>query len=124
MEKYTMRIIEGSLTDPDYLKQFQPKILKKLENPSWGNLLEVELSLDEIKEVQKLMVRHFDSPEPWYMDGWAVGDRNRVICAFGADDGEGGRVFFFNRDDKKAFEEVVKYAISKGIPPEEIDFLE
>ena len=44
--------------------------------------------------------------------------------AFGADDGEGGRIFTLNKGDTNAIEEVVKYGISKGIPKEQMGFYE
>ena len=59
----------------------------------------------------------------FYFQIKSVDDPDEIICAFGADDGEGGKVFKFRRDDKKAFQYVKEYALSKGIPEEEIDFL-
>lgn len=62
-KKYTMRIVEGSLTDPDFLNQFSPKKLEYFDD-KWKNLLEVNLILDQIKEVQKIMTKHYEGPEP------------------------------------------------------------
>lgn len=121
-KKYVMRIIEGALTDPKFLDKFSPKKLEYFDD-KWKNLLEVDLTLDNIKEVQKMMVKHYEGPEPWYMDGQATDDKDEIICAFGADDGENGKIFKFKRDDKNAFQKVKEYALSKGIPEEEIDFL-
>ncbi|MDO8496259.1 MAG: hypothetical protein Q7S43_03245 [bacterium] len=120
--KYTMRIVEGSLLDPKSLDQFNPKKLEYFDD-KWKNLLGVDLDLGSIKETQKIMTKHYEGPEPWYMDGHLVGDPDEIICAFGADDGEGGRIFKFRRDDKKAFQEAKEYALSRGIPEEEFDFL-
>ncbi|PIR41979.1 MAG: hypothetical protein COV30_00835 [Candidatus Yanofskybacteria bacterium CG10_big_fil_rev_8_21_14_0_10_37_15] len=122
-KKYVMHVVEGSLVDSNFLSQFSPKKLDYLDDKNWGYLIEVNLTLDEIKEVQKKMVKHYEGPEPWYMDGYAIYSRDEVICAFGADDGENGKIFVFKRDDKKAFREVKTYALSKGIPEEQIDFL-
>lgn len=58
------------------------------------------------------------------MDGFTVDNKDEIICVFGADDGENGKIFIFERDDKKAFQEVKFYALSKGIPEEQIDFLD
>lgn len=121
-KKYKMRIVEGALTSADYIKQFSPKELEYYDE-NWKHLLEVDLTLDQIKEVQKIMVKHYEDPVPWYMDGRAVDNKDEIICAFGADDGEGGKIFIFNRDDKKTYQEITDYAISKGIPKEQIDFL-
>lgn len=123
MKQYKMRIVEGSLADFDFLNQFFPKKLEYFDD-EWKNLLETNLTLDQIKKVQKIMVKHYEDPVPWYMDGYALDDKNEVICAFGADDGEGGKIFIFRRDDKKSFQDVRKFALSKGIPEEQIDFLD
>lgn len=58
------------------------------------------------------------------MDPKVLDDKNEITIAFGADDGEGGRIFQFRRDDKQIAGEAIKYGINKGIPPEEMDFLE
>lgn len=69
------------------------------------------------------MVKHYETPDPWYMDGHATDNMDEIICAFGADDGENGRIFIFQRNDKKTYQEIIDYAISKGIPKEQVDFL-
>lgn len=123
-KKYTMRIVEGSLADSTFLNKFSPKKLNYLDDENWGHLMEVNLKLDEIKEVQKKMIKHYEGPEPWYVDGYAIDNHDEVICAFGADDGEGGKIFIFKRDDNDAFKKVETYALSKGIPKEQMDFLD
>jgi hypothetical protein len=120
-----MRIVEGSLTDKSVLDGFPQKVLQKLEeNEKWGNLIEVELPFDKIKEIQKKMVKHYETSDPWYMDGFLSSDKNIIICAFGADNGEGGKIYVFNRNDKSAYEKVLNYGVSKGIPKEEMSFLD
>lgn len=121
-KKYAMRIVEGSLLDSKSLDQFNPKKLEYFDD-KWKNLLGVDLTIDEIKEIQKMMIKHYEGSESWFMDGHTAGDPDEIICAFGADDGEGGRIFKFRRNDKKAFQEAKKYALSKGIPEEQFDFL-
>lgn len=56
------------------------------------------------------------------MDGYAIDNKDQLIVAFGADDGEDGRIFEFSRNDAAAIEEVNAYGISKGIPKEQMDF--
>jgi cystathionine beta-lyase family protein involved in aluminum resistance len=123
-DKYTMRIVQGALIDPQFLDQFDAKVIEKFDNKDWDGLLEVSVTLDEVKAIQKQMIKHFRDPIPWYMDGYETNNRDKIIVAFGADDGEGGRVFTFDREDKKSFQKVADYAKSKGIPDEQIDFLE
>lgn len=69
------------------------------------------------------MVRHYDDQKnPWYMDGYKEDNKDDLIVAFGADDGEGGKIFQFWRDNEGAIKEVVDYGLSKGIPKEQMDF--
>jgi isopentenyl-diphosphate Delta-isomerase len=122
---YTMRIVEGSLMGKSVLDGCPQKVLQKLEeSENWGNLIEVELSFEKIKEVQKEMIKHYETPDPWYMDGFLKDDNDVIICAFGADDGEGGKICVFNRNDRDAYEKVLNYGVSKGIPKEEMSFLD
>ena len=123
-KKYTIRIVKGALIHPAWLAQFNPRVIKKFENLNWDSLMEFELTLDEIKDAQKQMVKHYSDPTPWYMDGYAVWDHNCILVAFGADDGEGGRIFNFDRNDQGMFKKVVAYAFLKGIPKEQMDFLD
>ncbi|MEK7154169.1 MAG: hypothetical protein AAB792_01290 [Patescibacteria group bacterium] len=69
------------------------------------------------------MVKHYNDPNvPWYMDRYQVDDKNQIIVAFGADDGEEGRIFQFERNDKNEIKKAVDYGVSKGIPKEQMDF--
>jgi hypothetical protein len=123
-QTYIMRIVEGSLTDKSALDGCPQKVLQKLEeSENWGNLIEVELPFEKIKEVQKKMIKHYETPDPWYMDGFLKDDNDVIICVFGADDGEDGKICVFNRSDRDAYEKVLNYGVSKGIPKEEMNFL-
>lgn len=109
--------------DPSILDKLGAKTIESLERDVWISIDEVPATLDEIKEMQKQMVKHYDDPNiPWYMDGYKENNKNELIVAFGCDDGEGGRIFQFKRDDEDKIKEVVDYGISKGIPKEQMDF--
>ncbi len=69
------------------------------------------------------MVRHYDDEKiPWYLDGYNINNKNDLIVAFGADDGEGGKIFQFSRYDKAALKKIIKYGKEKGIPEKELIF--
>jgi len=123
--KYKMRVVRGAFTNPSKLDELGAKTVEQLERSEWQSIDEIEVDVNEIKKLQKIMIRHFDDKNvPWYMDGYRVGDKNNLIVAFGADDGEGGKIFRFSRGDKSAIAEVVQYGIKKGIPAEQMDFME
>ncbi len=122
---YKMRVIRGAFINSGLLDNLGSKTIEKLDRSEWQGIDELIVSLEQIKELQKDMTRHYDDKSvPWYMDGYNPEDRDDVIVAFGADDGEGGKKFQFRRDDKKTIEEVVEYGISKGIPREQMDFMD
>jgi len=123
MKKYTMQIVKGALVDPEALSKFNPKVSETFDDSEWGCLLEVELSLEEIKEVQKNLTKHYEGPIPWYMDGKLVDDENEIIVAFGADDGFGGKIFIFDKHDKENYQKMLKHGIIVGIPEEQINFI-
>lgn len=124
-ELCTIRIVEGSLTDKTCLAGLDSRTIQTFDDDaSWGRLLEIKLPFEKIKDIQQYMIKHYEGPSPWYMDGFLANDRDTVICAFGADDGEGGKTFVFHRDDQTAFQKVMSYAISKGIPKGQVDFLD
>lgn len=123
-EVYSLRIIEGSLSDTSFLKQVPHKYLMEFNTPNWGRLIEAQLSLPEIQEVQKRMIQHYGEKYPWYADGYLLEDPNVIICAFGIDDAEGGRVFIFDRNNKEALKECMDYGVAQGIPEEQMDFLD
>ena len=124
-KKYRMRVVRGAFLDPKILDNLGAKMIEKFERDEWIGIDEVVADLNQIKELQKAMVKHYDDTSiPWYMDGDGVEDKNDIIVAFGADDNEGGKVFQFRKDDKKSIDEVVGYGISKGIPAEQMDFMD
>lgn len=117
--------MEGSLLDRSFLDDI-PHVFKplKAEDPRWGRLIEAQMPLSRIAEAQKKMIKHYESQVPWYMDGYLFEDPNVIICAFGTDDEEGGRVFIFDRSDKGAYMECRQYGISQGISEERMEFLD
>jgi hypothetical protein len=123
-KKYNMRVVRGAFTDPDMLDVLGAKTIEKLDRNEWQSVDEVVVDLDQIKLLQKNMVKHYETPDPWYMDGYGLEDKDEIIVAFGADDGEGGKIFQFRRTDTAAYEKVIEYGMSKGIPKEELDFFE
>ena len=121
--KYKMRVVRGAFIDPSILDTLGAKTIENLERDVWISIDEVPATLEEVKEMQKQIVKHYDDKNiPWYMDGYKENDKDNLIVAFGADDGEGGRIFQFKRDDEDKIKEVVDYGISKGIPKEQLDF--
>jgi len=123
--KYRMRVVRGAFEDKSMLDQLGAKTIEKFERDEWESIDELVVNLEQIKELQKNIVHHFDDKSvPWYMDGDGIEDKDNVIVAFGADDGEGGRIFQFRREDREATSEVVQYGISKGIPAEQMDFMD
>jgi len=123
-KKYRTRIVRGAFVDPAILDELGAKVIESLDD-EWQSIDEVIVDIDQVKELQKAMVKHYADPDvPWYMDGRSIDDSNEIIVAFGADDGSGGKIFVFNKDDEKSHKEVVKYGASKGIPESQMDFLE
>jgi hypothetical protein len=123
--KYKVRVIRGAFIDTTKLDSFGAQIIVQTERQEWISLNYVIVNIEQIKELQKDMVRHYDDVEvPWYMDGYDVEDKNNLVVAFGADDGNGGKIFQFKKDDQKAIDEVIAYGEEKGIPKEQLDFVE
>ena len=124
MKKYIIRVIEGSLTDSSILNKLNKKILEEL-NDNWIRIVQVNANLLDIKKIQKLMINHFNNFSiPWYLDGYEEENKDNIICAFGVDDGNKGKIFLFNKNNKKAYNLVRDYGLSRGIPKEQLDFLE
>lgn len=121
--KFKITLYEGSLIDKRKLNKFNPTLIEKGQT-KWGNLIEITLSIDELKEIQREMTKHYEGPEPWYTFGYSVVNPNELICAFGSDDGNGGKIFMFKKSEKREYEKVLKYGVSKGIPKDEMDFLQ
>lgn len=121
--KYKMRVVRGAFKDPSVIIKLGFRVIEDLPGDDWISIGEVTTTLDQIKEMQKQMTKHYGDPNvPWYMDGNKENDKDDLIVAFGADDGEGGKIFQFRRDDRDKIKEVVEYGISKGIPAEQMDF--
>lgn len=124
MGKYKVNVVSGSLIDISILDPFDKKKIEDFGD-EWGCLFQIEADIKQIKNLQKAMIKHYENSfVPWYMDGFEIKNSDNVICAFGFDDGEKGKIFRFNRNDKKSYEKVREYGISKGIPPEQMDFLD
>lgn len=121
---YKLRVVRGAFLDPRILDDLKAVTIEKLDRDEWQSIDTLKASLTQIRNLQKQMVRHYDDPTPWYMDGYSVMDKDDLIVAFGADDGEGGKIFLVRRTDTKAIDEVIRYGIQKGIPKEQMDFLE
>ncbi|NLC31065.1 MAG: hypothetical protein GX765_03370 [Candidatus Moranbacteria bacterium] len=129
MEKFKITVYDNSLLDKTILTKFNPIIVRKahddeLTQKHWGNLIEIVVSLSDLNLVQKNMVHHFDGPEPWYTYGYSMKDNDKIVCAFGADDGNNGKVFIFSKNkDKNIYEDIIKYGEEKGIPKDVMNFL-
>ena len=124
-QKYRMRVVRGAFEDKSMLDRLEAKTIEKFERDEWESIDELVVTLDQVRELQRNMVHHFDDKfVPWYMDGEDLKDKHNIIVAFGADDGEGGKIFQFKRGDKIVTNEVVQYGINKGIPAEEMDFMD
>ena len=129
MEKFKITVYENSLLDKSILIKLDSVIVEKayddeVTQKRWGNLVEIVVSLSDLNLVQKNMVHHFDGPEPWYTYGYSVRDADKIVCAFGADDGNNGKIFIFSKKrDKNIYEDIIKYGLEKGIPRDVMDFL-
>ena len=124
-QKYKIRVVRGAFNTPSLLDELGAKTIERLDRSEWQSVEEITVNLKQIKELQQNMTRHYDDiTVPWYMDGYNVQDKKEIVVAFGADDGEKGKIFQLVRDDKKAMDEVVAYGISKGIPKEQMDFMD
>lgn len=124
-QEYKIRVVRGAFTNPGALDKLGAKTIEKLERSEWQSVDKLVANLEQIKKLQRLMTRHYDDATvPWYMDGYDVEDKNEIIVAFGADDGASGKIFQFKRSDVEAVSEVVRYGISKGIPKEQMDFMD
>ena len=122
--KYRMRVVRGAFEDSAILDQLGAKTIEKIED-EWQSIDEAVVDLEQVKKLQQNMIRHYNDPNiPWYMDGCGVEDSEDIIVAFGGDDGEGGKIFQFRADDKEAVEQVIEYGVSKGIPKEQLDFMD
>ena len=119
--KYRITIVEKSLISISKITKYNPIFGDKIDD-EWGRFIFITLSLKEIKDVQKLIIKHWkEQTVPWYMDGYQIGDKNKIIIAFGADDGNNGQIFIFNKTDKKECAKFKKYGLSKKIPYDQLN---
>lgn len=124
-KKYKMRIVRGAFMSQSVIDALNSIILENLEGSEWQSIDIVVCSMEQIRELQEVMVRHFnDNTAPWYMDGYNVDDNSEIIVAFGIDDGENGKIFRFDKNNKRAVDEVIEYGIKKGIPANQMDFMD
>ena len=123
LKYYKIRLFTGSLLNPSILGNYTTKILEISSNKNWGKLVEVIVPFGEIGKIQKEMVKHYDDPVPWYFDGESVQDEAENICGFGSDDGDGGKLFVFDKGDLETYSNILVYGINCGIPIEVMDFL-
>lgn len=129
MEKFKITVYENSLLDKSILTSLNPVIIEKAHDDEvtqrrWGDLVEITVSLSDLIIIQKNMVYHFEGPEPWYTYGYSINDIDKIVCAFGIDDGNNGKVFIFSKKrDKNIYEDIIKYGEEKGIPKDVMDFL-
>ena len=123
---YSMNIIKGSLLNARILNKFKPVIIEKWDDePEWIALIRITCTLNDANHIKKQMVKHYENDKiPWYMDGWELNNMNERVVIFGYDDGSRGKVFLFNVKDKRNYNACIKYGLSKGIPKEQLDFLE
>lgn len=56
--------------------------------------------MNQLNELQKDMAKHYENLNiPWYMDEHNLENKDKIIVVFGADDGEGEKIFQFLRTD-------------------------
>lgn len=124
LKKYIIRVVRGAFVKPEMLDRMESQLVEKLEG-DWQSIEKVVADLEQTKELQRNMTKHYtDVKIPWYMDGRGIDSKDDMIVAFGADDGEGGKIFQFKKDDKVQLSQCVEYGVSKGIPREQMDFME
>jgi hypothetical protein len=121
--RYRIRIIRGAFLNQGLLDRFSPVKIENVDDPHWISIEECIVTLLEIIMLQKDMIKH--APEDkavWYLDGYEIANKEKLVVAFGADDGEGGKYFLLERSEKDKIREVQEYGISKGIPKGQLNF--
>lgn len=122
-KKYKIRVIRGAFIDKSLLDSFKPVLIEKDSDPDWQSIEEIIVEMEDIKKLQESMVKHsLNSKAPWYLDGYEENDKDKMLVAFGSDDGENGKVFIFSRSDVDKIKEVQDYGVSKGIPANQMSF--
>lgn len=120
---YKIYLYRGALIDQEYLNGLTVKVKRTSKNPNWGDWLEIIVDKKQFRKIQENLIKHYSGPEPWYTYGFNIEDPSKVIVGFGADDGEGGKVFEFDKKDEDSYQKMVDYGVSKGIPAWVMDFL-
>ena len=121
--KYKIRVIRGAFVDPSVIDRLGAVLIEKINDPEWQSIDELVVDLDQIKELQKSMIKHSVSDKaPWYLDGYEVDNKDKLIVAFGSDDGENGKIYELDRNDKDTRLEIINYGISRGIPKDQMSF--
>lgn len=121
-QRFRINIYKGSLKNFDVLKDCRIIEKKTLENTNRIEELNLICKLKTIKKIQKVMINHYEDSTPWFLYGNRLHNDDIKVCAFGYDDGENGKIFIFNKDDKTKYGELINYAKSKGIPEHLIVF--
>lgn len=125
VEQYKVRVVRGAFIDPSILDDLGARVIEKTERKEWVSIDELTTSLEGINKLQSQMTKHHDNNRvPWYLDGYSISDKDKCIVAFGADDGEDGKLFQFNIKDKETVNKIIDYGISKGIPREQLDWMD
>lgn len=121
---YKIRVVRGAFADPDVLDRMGAVTVERLEGDKWQSIDELQVDMEQIKLLQKSMTNHFDDKNiPWYLDGLEIGHESNMVVAFGADDGNNGKIFLFDKENETEVTKVIEYALEKGIPQEQLDFL-
>ena len=88
--KYKIRVVRGAFINSGVLNKLGAKKIEDTEDNNWQSIDELVVDLKQVKELQNNMIKHYqNTTDPWYMDGYNTKDKNEIIVAFGADDGEG-----------------------------------
>ena len=121
---FKIQLYSGSLLNNDILNLYPKKVIEKSPNKNWGELIEVTIPLNDLSKIQALMVKHYEGPEPWYLNGCGVNESKKILCAFGKDDGNNGKIFVFDSENLMEYTKILQYGLSKNIPFKVMDFME
>lgn len=122
--KYKIRVIRGAFINPVLLDDLGSVLIEKISDPNWQSIEALVVTLDQIKDLQKDMIKHYGNDTPWYLDGYDIENKNNMVVAFGSDDNEDGKIFKFNRSNREEISSIQSYGVLKGIPVQQMDFSE
>ena len=108
-QTYRGTIVENSLRDKKVLDEL--RIIKKYQDEDW-TLHDVIVSGEKISKLSDSLV-----DGPWYMDFWKE-DGSEGIIVFK------DKSFIIKSSDKSTWKEAIEYGKSKGIPEEQLDFMD